>query len=354
MAAFEPMQSFTRRLPDGLVPQGGIMSQVGRRKFLLATSALLAASLARAQQPPARGHLIGILEYGTSAALEPVLLPFKEGLREGGFVEGQNLRIEYRFAGNDFHKINRLAEDLVRAKVQVIFTPTTWGVHAAKAATTTVPIVFSGVADPVVTKFVQSLARPGGNITGISGGSQELTKKRVELMREMFPTASRLGVIYDEDSAKACQIELKDIAQAGRQLGVEVREYRYLEKTDLQGAFDSALRAQIAAVLIPTTIDSRRFGAELISLSEGSRIPTVHNDRMAVEAGGLMSYAPPSGWASRRAGNYVARILKGAKPAELPVEMPTTYELVINLKTARSMGVKIPRSILLRADRVIE
>lgn len=331
------------------------MTQVGRRKFLLATGAFLAAPLARAQQTPAQGHVIGILEYGTGAELEQFPVPFREGLREGGFVEGQNLRIEHRFADYDYRKINRLAQDLVRAKVQVIYAPGgPWGVHGAKAATTTIPIVFSGVNDPVALKFVQSLARPGGNVTGISHASLELTQKRLELMREMFPSARHLGIVFDEDMAKACQIELKDIAKAGRQLGVEVREYAYLEKADLQGAFENAKRAQIAAVLIPTSIESRRFTRDLVVQSVRSQIPTIHDSLEAVEAGGLMSYGPQFGWSGRRAGNYVARILKGAKPADLPVEQPHTYELAINLKTARAMGVKIPQSILLRADRVIE
>ena len=330
------------------------MSQVGRRKFLLATGAFLAAPYAQGQQTPAPGHVIGILEYGTSAGFEQIIVPFKEGLREGGLVEGRNLRIEYRFSDYDYRKINRLAEDLVRAKVQVIYAPGPWGVHAAKAATTMIPIVFSGVNDPVVLKFVQSLARPGGNITGVSLASHEMTKKRVELLREMFPSARRLGVIFEKEAAEACQIELKEIAEAGRQLGVEVREYSYLETADLQGAFESAQRAQIAAVLIPTTSETRRLAGNLVVQSVGSRIPTVHDSMEAVEAGGLMSYGPQLGWGGRRAGNYVARILKGAKPADLPVEQPRTYELAINLKTARAMGVKIPQSILLRADRVIE
>ena len=330
------------------------MSQVERRKFLLAAGALIAAPLAGAQQPPAGGYLIGILEYGTRADFEPSLALFKEALREGEFVEGRNLRIEYRFADNDYRKIDRLGEDLVRAKVQVIYAPTTWAVYAAQAATKTIPIVFSGVNDPVAIRVVQSLSKPGGNITGVSLASGELTSKRVQLMRELFPSARRFGFVYDEDAAKACQIELKDVGRAGQQLGVEVSNYRYRTKGDLESVFEGAKRAKLAAVLVPTTYETQRVGGELLPQSSGSRIPTIHSGSEAVEAGGLMSYGPVHGWASRRAGNYVVRILKGTMPAELPVERPTTYELVINLKTARAMGITIPQSILLRADRVIE
>lgn len=331
------------------------MAQVGRRKFLLATGAFLAAPLARAQQQAgAREFTIGILEYGTRAEFAPTLASFKEGLREGGFVEGQNLRIEYQFADNDYRKVNRLAEDLVRAKVQAIYAPTTWAVHGAKAATTTIPIVFSGVNDPVGVKFVKSLARPGGNITGISLASAELTAKRVQLMRELFPSAGRLGIVYDEDAVKGCQIELKDVARAAQQLGIDMREFSYRERKDLQGVFESARRAKVSAVLVPTTLEAQRVGGEIVAQSSSTQIPTIHAGRAAVEAGGLMSYGPSFGWAARRAGNYVARILNGTKPADLPVERPSTYELVINLKSARTMGITIPQLILLRADTVID
>lgn len=327
------------------------MAGVTRRKFFLAAGALLAAASARAQP---REATIGILEYGTRADFAPTLAPFREGLREGGFSEGENLRIEYRFADDDFRKVNRLGEDLVRAKVQAIYAPSVWAVHGAKAATATIPIVFSLINDPVGVKFVQSLGRPGGNITGISIASAELTAKRLELMREMFPAAARLGVVYDEDVARGCQIELQEIAGAGRQLGVEVRQFPYLAGRDLKSVFENGRRANVSALLVPTSMEARRVSSELVAQSSSTRIPTIHSDRAAVQAGGLMSYGPDERWAARRAGNYVARILKGAKPADLPVERPTTYELVINLKTARAMGVTIPQSLLSRADRVIE
>ena len=330
------------------------MSAIDRREFILAASALLVAQGALAQRAPNRVHVIGILEYASRAGSEPTLPAFRDGLREGGFAEDKNLRIEYRFADYDYLKLDRLAEELVAANVQVIYTPSTWPTRAAHAATKTIPIVFSGVNDPVPHKFVQSLARPGGNVTGVSLASADLTAKRVQLLREVFSGAGRLGVLYDADTARACGIELKEIAAAAKQLGVEVQPLPYTAKADLDGAFANARRTNVLAMLVPTTYETRRFGPDLAAQSSSSRIPLMHAGSNAVEAGGLMSYGPAAGWGPRRAGNYVARILNGVKPADLPVERPDKYELVINLKTARALGLKIPQSILLRADRVIE
>ncbi len=330
------------------------MSANDRREFILAASALLVTRGALAQRPSTRVRVIGVLEYASRAGFEPILPAFKDGLRDGGFVEDKNLRIEYRFADYDYLNLDRLADELVSAKVEVIYAPSTWPVRAAHARTKTIPIVFSGVNDPVPHKFVQSLARPGGNVTGVSLASADLTAKRVQLLREVFSGAGRLGVVYDADSAKACGIELKEIATAAKQLGVEVQPLPYVARTDLDGAFKNARRTQILAMLVPTTYETRRYGPELAAQSSSSGIPLMHAGSDAVVAGGLMSYGPKAGWGPRRAGNYVARILGGTKPADLPVERPDTYELVINLKTARAMGITIPRSILLRADRVIE
>jgi putative ABC transport system substrate-binding protein len=330
------------------------MIVVDRRRFVVIAVGLLIAPGAFAQLIPAASQLIGILHHGTRADSESELAALKEGLREAGFVEGRNLRIEYRFAEYDYLKLKRLAEELVSANVHVIYAPTTWTVRAARTATNTVPIVFSGVNDPVPHKFVQSLARPGGNITGISLASAELTAKRVQLMRELFPAASRFGVVFDKDAARECGIELREIGAAGQRLDVEMRQFPYDARIGLENAFEDARRDDIGALLVPTTYETRRFGAVLMAQSSKSRIPLVHSGSEAVEAGGLMSYGPDRNWASRRAGQYIARILRGVSPSELPVERPTKYELVVNLKTARAMGITIPQSVLLRADRVIE
>ena len=331
------------------------MNQVQRRKLLLGAGALMLVPLASAQQPSATpSYVIGVLAYATPADFKPQLLPFMGGLRAAGLVEGRNLRVEYRFADYDQHKIGRLAKELVRAGVQLIYAPQPWAVRGAKSATMSIPIVFSAVNDPVGAEFVQSLARPGGNITGVSIASAELTAKRVQLMREMFPQAQRFAVMYDKDAAAACQIELTDIRQASRSLEVDVLEYPYRSRSELPRTFERAQSADIAAALVPTTYETLRFGSELRAEAASSQIPVVHASSVPVEAGGLMSYGPRESWASRRAADYVVKILRGARPADLPIEQPTTYELIVNLKTARAMNVRVPLSILLRADRVIE
>jgi putative tryptophan/tyrosine transport system substrate-binding protein len=330
------------------------MSAISRRRILAFGGIVLAAPLARAQAPRKSVRSIAVLEYGTRAEAAQWIAHFLEGLRDMGYVEGSNLRVEYRFAGNDYRRVRRLAADLANAGVEAIYAPNPWEAQSAQSATSTIPIVFSGINDPVALGLVKSLARPGGNITGVSTASADLTAKRVELMREMFPSASRLGVVFDEDVARACQIELDDIGSAGKQLKVDVRRFPYLEKSDLAGIFEGSRRANVAALLVPTTIDARRVGDELVAQSSETRIPTVHAGAAAVEAGGLMSYGPEDGWAERRAGHYVGRILNGAKPADLPVERPTSYVLAVNLKTARALGLTVPQAILFRADRVVK
>lgn len=305
-------------------------------------------------QAPTTGRVIGILEYGTRAVSASAHADFREGLRERGFVDGRHYRVEPRYADYDFRKLDRLASELASMKVDVIYAPSVWSTHAAKSATSTIPIVFSGVNDPVTVGFVKSLSRPAGNVTGISIASAELTAKRVELMRAMFPAGGRFGVVFDEEVAEACQIELKEIANAGRQLGVDMQAFQYVEKNDLREVFENSQRAGLSALLLPTSLEARRMREEFVGLASTNRTPMMYASGSAVEAGGLMSYGPDDAWPSRRAGNYVARILNGAKPGELPVERPTRYELVINLRTARALGVSVPQSILLRADRVIE
>jgi putative ABC transport system substrate-binding protein len=331
------------------------MTRFKRRDLILGMVALTVAPSASAQLWPAAGdYSIGVLAYATQADFRPQLRPFIEGLRDAGLVEGRNLRIEYRFADYDQHKIGRLAGELVRAGVQLIYAPQPWAVRGAQSATKSIPIVFSAVNDPVGAEFVQSLARPGGNITGISIASADLTAKRVQLMREMFPAAQRFAIMYDKDAAQACQIELTDIRQASRSLAVDVLEYPYHSRGELPRAFERAQSARIAAALVPTTYETRRFGSTLQAESSASHIPVIHASSGPVEAGGLMSYGPSEAWAARRAADYVVKILKGARPADLPIEQPTSYELIINMKTARTMGIRIPPSILVRADRVIE
>jgi len=326
-----------------------------RRVALLATVATLLVSPCTIARPQTNSvATIGILHGATRADAGAEIVVLLTSLREAGFVEGRNLRVEYRFADYDFQKLYPMAEELVRAKVQLIYAPTTWSVAAAQAATHAIPIVFSGVNDPVGRGLIDALARPGGNTTGVSLASAELTAKRVQLMRELFPEAGRLGLVYDKEAAKECGIELREVEAAGEQLGVGVEMLPYVEKSGLADAFGKARRAGIPGLLVPTTYETRRFGEDLRNQALATGVPLIYASSAAVEAGGLISYGPAREWAWRRAAHYITRILDGARPSELPVERPTRYELVINLKTARAIGFKVPQSILLRADRVIE
>jgi len=324
-----------------------------RRQFLMAALGSVVAPAVRAQTAN-RVYTVGVLSLSSRAGVERFLNDFREGLREEGFVEGRNVKFEYRYGDHDFRKVERLAGELVRLKVDVIFAPSTWAVHGAKAATSTIPIVFTNVNDPVVVKFVDSLARPGRNITGVSIASLELTGKRLQLLKDAFPSAKRIGVLYNEEMFRACRNEMNDIDRLGKQVGLEVERIAYVDRSDIVKAFEAAGAARVEAMLIPATTSYPEYSSDVVLLSANGRMPTIYEHREAVDGGGLMSYGPDFHWAYRRAAHYVARVLKGAKPAELPVERPTRYDLVVNLKTARTLGIKVPGTILVRADRVIE
>lgn len=324
-----------------------------RRQFLIAALASVGAPALRAQTAN-RVYSVGILSLSSRAGVERYLNDFREGLREEGFVEGRNVKFEYRYGDHDFRKVERLAGELVRLKVDTIFAPSTWAVHGAKAATSTIPIIFTSVNDPVAVKFVDSLARPGRNITGVSTASVELTGKRLQLLKDAFPSAKRIGVLYNEEMFRACRTEMNDIDRLGKQVGLEVERFAYVDRSDIVKAFESAGSSRVEAMLIPATTSYPEYSSDVVLLSASGKMPTIYEHREAVDGGGLMSYGPDFHWAYRRAAHYVARVLKGAKPAELPVERPTRYDLVVNLKAARALGIKIPGTILVRADRVVE
>ena len=324
-----------------------------RRQFLVAALGAVVAPAVNAQTAN-RIYSVGVLSLSSRTGVERYLNDFREGLREEGFAEGRNLKFEYRYGDHDFRKVERLAGELVRLKVDAIFAPSTWAVHGAKAATSTIPIVFTNVNDPVVVKFVDSLAKPGRNITGVSIASVELTGKRLQLLKDSFPSAKRIGILYNEEMFRACRTEMNDIDRLGKQLGLEVERIPYVDRSDIVKAFEAAGSLRVEAMLIPATTSYPEYSSDVVLLSASGRMPTIYEHREAVDHGGLMSYGPDFHWAYRRAAYYVARVLKGAKPAELPVERPTRYDLIVNLKTARTLGVKIPGTILVRADRVIE
>jgi len=322
---------------------------------LMLALALVVASLATEAQQPKNVHRIGTLSaLGTTPGRNPFVEAFLEGRRALGYVEGQHFVLEYRGAEGQFEGFPDLAAELVRLKVEVIVAQGTPAALAAKHATTTIPIVMVGVGDPVGSGLVASLARPGGNITGLSNLSPELVRKQLEFLKDVRPTVSRVAVLWNPaNPASHLMVRAADVA--AQALGVQL----HLVEARGRGpdAFDSAFAAMTnahadALLVLADTIffEHRRRLAELAAMSH---LPTMYQGREHVEGGGLISYAAsvPDVW--RHGATYVDKILKGAKPADLPVEQPTRFELVINLKTAQALGITMPPSLLLLADEVI-
>ncbi len=327
--------------------------KLSRRTFLRNSCAVLLAalpSLAPAQTQPT----VAILLRGSRKDYSLLLEGFLQGLREQGYEPGRNVRIAEFFADGDVRKLHRIADDVVRSNPAVVFAPSPWDVHAMRSAGAKMPIVHSALNDPVQLKFAQSFNRPGGNITGVSVSSQELIGKRLELLKELFPRAKRVAVIFDKEEARGCNVELVEVERLGKQVGLEVVEFGFEERRDLPGVFDRIARSKIDVAIIPTAMPTYGFGTDIIALAKEQKIPVVYESGTLAQAGGVLSYGPDWVWASRRAGYYAARILKGANPAELPIERPTKYQLVVNKKALSEMGVTVPPSVLVRADQVIE
>jgi ABC-type uncharacterized transport system substrate-binding protein len=328
-----------------------------RREFIgTLAGGLLAAPLAAEAQQAAKIARIGFLSLNVSASPH-VLEPFLQGLRDLGYVEGRNLVIEYRDAEGKPERLPALAAELVALKVDVIFAPGTPHALAAKQATRTVPIVFTGVTDPVTDGLVTSLARPGGNVTGLSLlATLELVGKRLELLKQAVPGVTRVAILRqpggqgertETDSLKAAEV-------AARALGVRLQFVEARGPTDFDRAFSDMTRARAGALIGLGGVMFFNERRHLVDLAAKNRLPAVYPLREYVDAGGLMSYGPDLADSLRRAATYVDKILKGAKPADLPVEQPTKFELVINLKTAKALGLTIPQSVLGRADEVIQ
>jgi putative tryptophan/tyrosine transport system substrate-binding protein len=306
----------------------------------------------RAQQ--AAMPVIGFLHSASPDGYAPMMAPFKEGLKDAGYVEGQNVRIEYRWADNQTDRLPSLAEDLVRRNVAVIFAPAGVGsVLAAKAATVTIPIVFVIGADPVKFGLVASLNRPGGNVTGVSFLLNALIAKRVELVRELKPTARLIGLLVNTQNPNA-ESDTKDAQGAARKLGQAIYVVNASSDRELETSFANLVQQRIDALLVASDpyLFSRRN--RIVSLAVSNAIPAIFDRRQAVADGGLVSYGTSFAAANRDAGNYVGRILNGEKPADLPVLQPTKFELVINLKTAKALGITVPQVLLVAADEVIE
>jgi len=319
--------------------------------MIILTMSLLATPLVAEAQQAGKIPRIGVLRQGSSP--DPLVEAFRQGLRELGYAEGRNVSIEYRWAEGRAERLPALAAELVRLKVDVIVAS---GVEAlaVKRATTSIPIVMPVSSDPVRLGLVSSLARPGGNVTGLASFFDELAGKWVELLKQVLPRISRMAVLrYPEVDPNLTQLRASEAA--ARSLGVRLHVLNAGDPDDLATAFAEAGSNRAEALIVFPSAFLFAHRARVVELAARHRLPTMYGQReYVVASGGLMSYGPDLHDLFRRAAVYVDKILKGAKPADLPVEQPTKFELVINLKTARALGLTIPRSLLLRADDVIE
>ncbi len=306
-----------------------------------------------AAQQPAKVPRVGILWMNPLPASAHLVEAFRQGLRELGYVEGQNIAIEFRSAEGKLERVPDLAAELVRLRVDVIITGTTPLIRAAQQATRTIPIVMGISDDPVSQGFVASLARPGGNITGLSTLAPDLAGKRLQLLKEIVPKVSRVAVLWNADNPGVA-LSFRETAAAAQTLGVELRSLVVRGPDEFEGAFQAATQERAGALTLLGDPLMFRHRARNVDLAAKHRLPAMYGTREFVEAGGFMSYGPNLADLFRRAATYVDKILKGAKPADLPVQQPTRFELVINLKAAKVLGLTIPPSILIRADQVIQ
>jgi putative tryptophan/tyrosine transport system substrate-binding protein len=326
------------------------MRTVSRSLIILVI--LACVHLAEAQQPakvPRIGVLSNAFQFADSGRYEA----FRQGLRELGYVGGKNIVIEYRSSEGKSDRVPALAAELVRLKIDVIVTTGPTVTRAAKEATTTIPIVFMQEGDPVASGFVASLARPGRNITGLSTLGPELSGKRLELLKEVAPKLSRVAVLGTSTIPAHARF-LKDHERAAVKLGVNLQFLDILDPEHIETAFRTASKGRADGLLVLSGPVLNSHRTQVLDLAMESRLPAIYNFPAFVEAGGLMTYGVSNTDLSRRAATYVDKILKGAKPAELPVEQPTKFELIINLKTAKQIGLTIPPNVLARADKVIK
>jgi len=316
--------------------------------WLLASFLLTAFSPAEAQQQ-GKVPRIGYMASGGDINNPGFIVEaFRRGLRDLGYIEGKNIVVEYRYPGADPRDLGAVAE-LIQLKVDVLVSSSAGAIRAAKQATKTIPIVMMASFDPVETGIVDSLARPGGNITGVARLTHELNGKRLELFKEAVPRISPVGIFADRESAS-----LREYERAARALNVslEFLEVNY-PNPDLEAVFRSAAKARVNAIILVGSRSINRYAKQIVELALKNRLPSMFEISTRVEAGGLMSYSADDAALFRRTAVYVDKILKGAKPADLPVEQPTKFEFVINLKTAKQIGLTIPPNVLARADRVI-
>jgi putative tryptophan/tyrosine transport system substrate-binding protein len=324
-----------------------------RRDFItLLSSAAVWPLVARAQQSAV--PVIGALNTGSpSPSSEPLMAAFRQGLSEAGYVEGQNLAIEYRWAEGHYDRLPALAADLVGRKVDLIMANSPPSALAAKSATSTIPIVFRSGADPVGDGLVASLARPGGNLTGVSFIADELTAKRLEMLSELIPQAGVIALLMNPNNATAERV-IRDVQEAARTKGLQLHVLKAGSDSEIDTAFASLVQLHAGALVVGADpfLSSRR--ERLVALASRSAVPSIYAWREFAASGGLISYGASLTSAFRLVGHYAGKVLKGAQPADLPVQQPTTFELVINLKTAKALGLTVPQSMLMHADEVIE
>jgi putative ABC transport system substrate-binding protein len=320
-------------------------------RFILA-ALLVGFGVAEAQQPT-KILRIGFLAAATPATAAHLLEAFKQGLHEHGYVEGQNVILELRFGEGKAEEFPILAAELVRLKVDVIVALTNPVIDAVRQATQTIPIIMPAASDPVGAGFVASLARPGGNITGLTGYSPELNGKRLEILKEAFPKLSRVALLLSPNFPGST-LDLKETESAARALGLRMQPLEVRDDSDIDRSFKAMIKERADALTMfpghPVLFVNRK---KIVELAANDRLPTMYSLIEFVEAGGLMFYGPDLLVGYRRAADYVDKLLKGAKPADLPVEQPTKFELVVNLKTAKQIGLTIPPNVLARADKVI-
>src|SRR5215510_1006837 len=328
---------------------------IHRRTFLCLASSVLAAPATADAQQTGKVPRIGLLSLTPPSDRPSLLDAFRQRLRELGWIEGQNIVIDYRYAEDRVDRLPHLAAELVRLKVDLIVASAgTQTATAAKNATETIPIVMIYVRDPVGTGLIARLARPGGNVTGTSGSAGlEMFAKQLELLKETAPKIRRVAILSNPDNAYH-QLAIREVNVAARSLGVQLQLLEARGPNEFDGAFAAMAKERVGALFVMSDAIFSSHRTRLADLAATSRLPAAYGVRDSVEAGGLMSYGPSILDSYRRAAAYVDQILKGTKPAELPVEQPTKYELVINMKTAKALGLTIPQSVLLRADHVIE
>jgi putative tryptophan/tyrosine transport system substrate-binding protein len=322
-----------------------------RREFIAGLGSAAAWPLAaRAQQTAI--PVIGLLQGRSLETAVANTAAFRQGLRDGGFVEGQNVAIEYRYANGQYDRLPPLAAELVSRRVNVIAAGYPSG-QAAKDATATIPIVFIGGSDPVRAGLVASLNRPGGNVTGVSVLGSDLETKRIELLHELVPHAAIIGALIDANDGQA-EFQLQEVKKAVRRLGLSAEAVDVGRGRDFDDAFATFVRERAGALIVAASTFFNFNRDRLVALAARHNIPTIYELREFAEAGGLISYAPSLTETFRQGGIYVSRVLKGEKPADLPVLLPTKFELAINLKTAKALGLTIPETLLATADKLIE